>query len=137
MKYYRFLNAVPDETLFERARVEANVFGHLRVRPFVEDLARRGEVTFAEYAVPLNSYEREVLLPALTNDLFIEVTEYSLRNCAEPLHGRPTVTYDESVIDRYAPEALRRLKAAQEENARLKRELRQLRDERESDEVER
>lgn len=57
----------------------------------------------------LTSYERQLLVPAMTNDCLIGSVEYCLKNVT--LIGRVgfPVTYEEALINTYVPELLRRL----------------------------
>lgn len=72
----------------------------------------------------LNSWERELLLPLMSNELFLSELEYCLKNCS-PNHqseSHPAATYDEAIVYRYVPELVRRLKEAETEIDRLRNE---------------
>lgn len=68
-------------------------------------------VTLDEYmALWMNSWEREALLPHLSDEALIYVVELCIKHCS-PVHPhRPAATYDEKIIGRLVPELLKRLK---------------------------
>lgn len=81
------------------------------VRPEIQALAKRGNVTPAELAeLRCNSWEREHLVPAMTDEAFVTDMEHVMANCG--LRKRPYVVYDEAVVGLHAPELLRRFKLA-------------------------
>ncbi len=78
------------------------------VRESVRALADRGEVTFEEWDQKLNGYERDLLIPRLSDSAFLQILEkYMLPNCS-----RPPYDYDGSVVKKWAPDLVRRLKRA-------------------------
>lgn len=105
----------PPPELVARAQRENELFGdyHAKIRPFVEELAARGNVTAAEWAVPMNTYERSRLVTRLELSVLLEHAEYCRSQCNPvrwivPIH--PT-TYDEALAIEIMPELIRRLKA--------------------------
>lgn len=74
----------------------------------VQELARRGQVTWAEMDRPMNGYERDHLLPALTDDAFLRMFVHCAKNVAWCGRSAGTATYDYAVPMKYAPEAVRR-----------------------------
>lgn len=114
----------PPAALVKRAEREKNEDPGRKVRPFVRELADRGGITPAEWAVRMNSYERRLLEPLLQTELLAGHMEYcaansgpALRNCADP------VTYDESLAMVLVPAAARRLRLYDAECGRLRLEL--------------
>lgn len=82
------------------------------VRPEIRALAERGNVTWDEWQVlRANSYERETLYLALTDDALIRLTEYCLSQCQfEVRANRPAATYDDAVLGVLLPLVLQRLR---------------------------
>jgi hypothetical protein len=79
------------------------------VRPEIQALAKRGNVTPAEVAeLRCNSWEWEHLVPAMNDEALVGRVEHALANCGR--HRRPFLTYNEAVEGLYAPELLRRFK---------------------------
>jgi hypothetical protein len=79
------------------------------VRPEIQALAKRGNVTPAEVAeLRCNSWEWEHLTPAMNDEAFVARMEHAIANCGH--HKRPFTTYNEAVEGLYAPELLRRFK---------------------------
>jgi hypothetical protein len=77
------------------------------VRPEVKELAIRGKVTYQEYSVPMNSYERMLLYPVLTNEALLQVvTDYNKQ--IAPLCKFPS-TYDEVSLHILLPLVCQRL----------------------------
>jgi hypothetical protein len=69
-----------------------------------------GESFEAVKELRYNSWEWEALYPQMDDEAFLTEVEHSLKNCA--WHSRPCTTYDETVIEIFAPELVRRLRAA-------------------------
>jgi len=81
------------------------------IRDEIAALIKRGNVTLAEHnALRCNSWEFEALIPALTIEALIAKTEHAIKNC--PYAESPAVTYTEAVHSVYAPELIKRLRAA-------------------------
>jgi hypothetical protein len=81
------------------------------VRPEIQALAKRGNVTPAEVAeLHINSWEWEHITPAMNDEALVARVEHALKNCGQ--HKRPFASYDEAVQGLYAPELLRRFKLA-------------------------
>jgi len=81
-----------------------------RIRPEMQNLIRRGNVTVTELAdLRCNSWEWEALVPALSDEAFVERMQYALDNCFTR-RERPFSTYNQAVEGLYAPELLRRFK---------------------------
>lgn len=80
------------------------------VRSDIRDLAARPTpVTREEYEfMRMNSYEREVLVPRLSDEALIVAVEQCLKNCGRV--RTPAVTYNDAMVALYGPELLRRLK---------------------------
>lgn len=95
---------VPDPELFARAEREREELGDGQVRPFVRELRERGRVTAAEWAVPMNSYERRELLPVLVDSVFLEHLFHGAGNVDQGSPG----TYNWALVHENVPEALRR-----------------------------
>lgn len=75
------------------------------IRPEVFALRARGNVTWAEWDQPMNSYERDELLPALTNEAFLR----HFIHCAENVGWQALAgSYDYAMSRKLAPEAKRR-----------------------------
>lgn len=100
----QLLDDEPDAELLARAQQEREVHGDGVVRPFVRELRERGRVTAAEWAVPMNGYERRELLRVLVDSVFIEHLLHGAGN-VEP--GSPG-TYNWALVHENVPEALRR-----------------------------
>lgn len=80
------------------------------VRPEIQSLTTRGNVTLTEVAaLRCNSWEWEHLYPAMTDEAFAESVQHSLNNCARG--PSPCRSYDEAVVNVFAPELLRRFQA--------------------------
>lgn len=80
------------------------------VRPEIQALAKRGNVTLTEVTgLQCNSWEWEHLYPAMTDEAFTGCVQHALNNCARG--PSPCTTYDEAVVNVYAPELLRRFNA--------------------------
>ena len=95
---------------------EDRLWGHQfvpdHVRPEIRELIRRGNVTHEEYSLlRINSYERERLIPVLTDDAIIEEAEHILANCFTTPR-RPCSTYNEAFEALYGPEIIRRFRRA-------------------------
>lgn len=79
-----------------------------RIRPEIQALIRRGNVTLAELQeIRCNSWEWEALAPALDDAAFVDRMQYALNNCAQS-KTRPFTVYDDAVKGLYAPELLNR-----------------------------
>lgn len=89
-----------------------------RIRPEIQALIRRGNVTLAEIQeIRCNSWEWEALVPAFDDAAFVDRMQYALDNCAQG-KSRPFTVYDDAVKGLYAPELLKRFqRAAQGANA--------------------
>jgi hypothetical protein len=80
------------------------------IRPEFRELAERGNITVEEYEkIRCNSYERDLLIPALTDEAFEKEVQRTLDNCTPP-RGSPVSTYDEAMIGLYGPELLKRFR---------------------------
>ena len=84
------------------------------VRRWVRELADRDEPISEDERndLVMNSYEREFILPNLSDEALFKTLEYYIQNCralSDP--SRPASTYDEAVIYRLAPELMRRLRS--------------------------
>lgn len=76
----------------------------------IRALIERGNVTPAELAeLRMNSWEREALVPAMTDEALAGQFEYTLNNCSIQW-SRPCSTYDEALVALFAPELLKRFK---------------------------
>ena len=95
------------DILEKRRKLEAEM-----IRPEVRNLARRGNVTWAEYeALRMNSWEQEVLHQSLTDEALICLLEtIMLPNCSTD-RKKPAATYNDAVINNFVPELIKRLKA--------------------------
>lgn len=79
-----------------------------RVRPEIAALVRRGNITPEELkTIRCNSWEHEALVPAMTDEAFVERMQYALDNCFTT-RERPFSTYNQAVEGLYAPELLTR-----------------------------
>ena len=88
------------------------------VRPEVQALAKRGNITLAEYGqFRGNSWEHEHIVPALNDEAFAHYAAHNLLNCSR--HPRPFSTYGEACSGLMAPELLRRWHEARAEVERL------------------
>jgi hypothetical protein len=95
-----------------KQRAQTNLDEH--VRPEIQALVKRGNITTAEVAsLSCNSWEWEHLIPAMNDEAFVVRMEYALARCG--VHKRPFVTYNEAVEGLYAPELLKRFKLAAHE----------------------
>lgn len=74
------------------------------IRSEIFALRARGNVTWAEWDVPMNSYERDELLPALTDEAFLRHFVY----CATQVGHSGPGSYNYAVSSKLAPEAMRR-----------------------------
>jgi hypothetical protein len=82
------------------------------IRPFVRRLAeQRIPVQINQIQnLAMNSYEREFLLPSLSDEALLERCEHAIKNSAPLVDPRlPAHTYDEACIHRLMPEIMRRL----------------------------
>lgn len=80
------------------------------ISPEIEALIARGNVTLVELiGLRCNSWEWQALVPAMTDEAFIDRMQYALDNCFTP-HRRPFSTYNEAVEGLWAPELLKRFK---------------------------
>lgn len=86
------------------------------IKPEIVELRKRGRVTWEEYEkLFMNSWEREFIVPALTNDCLRRVVEnHILPNITqiETSRYRLASTYEESLLIHYLPSMLKRLQAA-------------------------
>jgi hypothetical protein len=81
------------------------------VRPEIQALAKRGNVTPAEIAeLRCNSWEWEHLVPAMNDAAFVAEMEHAIKNSSR--RKQPFATYDEAVSGIYGPELLKRFKLA-------------------------
>lgn len=125
-----FDGVIPSPELVERAARERKEAGDPMLRatekilPFVRELAERGAVTAEEWCVPMNSYERRLLVTRLRLAPFIEHIEYVISNTHPVAFRRPEfpTTYDETLAIDLAPEAIRRLRLLSEAVEALKEE---------------
>jgi len=108
--------------LSERLRLRSSVSGKIRreeiemsnVRPEIQALIARGNVTSVELAeLRCNSWEWESLVPAMTDEAFIEHVEHALKNCSRPKD--PSTSYESTVFAVHAPELVRRFKKLTQE----------------------
>lgn len=80
------------------------------IKPEIRALIDRGNVTCLEWEnLRMNSWERESIVPAMSNELLARTIRYALKNCNR--RRVPASTYDEA-LQLYAEEAARRLEAA-------------------------
>lgn len=96
----------PDVELELRAKREREEYPDGTVRPFAVELANRGQVTAKEWAVRMSSPERELIIPSLEHEVFVQHVEHCLSNCER----RDGISYDDAVISQLAPEACKRLR---------------------------
>lgn len=81
------------------------------VRPEIEALAKRGNITWAEYKnLRLNSYEQEVLYPAMTDHCLVTLIERRILPYCSYRRRRPAVTYDDSLRMNFVPLLIERVK---------------------------
>lgn len=79
------------------------------IRPEIQALADRGNVTLAEWRdLRMNSYEQELLIPKLTDEALIYTVDHMAKNCQID-QRRPFTTYDNAMIGLIVPELIRRL----------------------------
>lgn len=74
----------------------------------IQRLRKRGNVTLAEW-MESNSWEREHLYPALTDEALAHVVEHNLKNCFR--RSVPSSTYEDALSQHLAPLMLERFKA--------------------------
>ena len=112
---YPFKDEPPPE-LLERAARERPEYPSAEIRPFVRELAARGGVTPAEFAVPMNSYERHLLEPVLETELLAGHMEYCAANCRHAFShpGGCPASYDDALAMVLVPAAARRLRLLHE-----------------------
>ena len=78
------------------------------IRPHVRELISRGNETLAELNdLRCNSWEWQALVPAMTDEAFVDRMQYALKNCFTP-QTRPFSTYNAAVEGLWAPELLKR-----------------------------
>jgi hypothetical protein len=122
-----FDGVVPEPELALRAAREREAAGDPmltateKILPFVRELAARGGVTAEEWCVPMNSYERRLLVTKLRLSPFIEHVEYVVSQTSPVFWRRPEfpTTYDETLAIDLVPEAFRRLRLLVEERDKL------------------
>lgn len=91
-----------------RAFIQAKLDEH--VRPEVQAIVKRGNITLAEWQeMRGNSWEFEHMYTSLDDEAFAYAVEHNLKNCAQ--RERPCVTYDEACTNILAPELLKRFLA--------------------------
>lgn len=117
-------DVAPDAELYDRAVRERSAEPSVRVRPFVKELVLRGGVTFEEWSVPMNSFERELLVPELQVEVFVAQFIHCARNASPGMPG----TYDWALVYEQVPEVVRRWTEVQRlrEVSELGRDLGQL-----------
>lgn len=82
---------------------------HDKIRPEVQALADRGNVTLDEWkAFRGNSWEMELIASHLTDEAYIYYAKHILANCYLD-RTRPFVSYNTAAIGLVAPELVRRL----------------------------
>ena len=92
------------------------------VKPEIQALAKRGEVTLAEVVeLRCNSWEWEHLYPAMTDEAFEHTVSHALANCGNV--SSPCASYDEAVTGLLAPELLRRFRGLRYASEQLARAL--------------
>lgn len=96
----------PDPELLARAEAERVHYPDSMVRPFVVELVNRGRVRAEEWSIPMNNYERDLLLKHLETEVFLQHYEHCLKNCSR----REGISYDDAVINDLSPEAIRRMR---------------------------
>ena len=94
------------------------------VRPEHRALAERKErITKAELPATMNSYERRIVDPNLDNTTLLEKVEYCIRQSGQELGEFECPShYNDAVELLYAPLLVKRLREADAEIARLRRE---------------
>lgn len=97
---------IPNAELDARAQAERTELGPGAVRPFVLELQERGDVTAEEWAIHMNSRERQALLGVLVDRVFVSHFLHSCSNINQSYPG----TYNWSVVHDLVPEAERRLR---------------------------
>lgn len=81
------------------------------VRPAIRKLIDRGNITSEEFrSLRMNSYERDAMVPALSDEALLVVTEYALGQASRI--PSPATTYENAIVGLYAPELLKRLRVA-------------------------
>jgi len=79
------------------------------VRDEIKELIRRGNIAIAEFeGLRMNSYERDAIIPAMSRELLIQQTVYTIKNCSPFSHGRCAATYDEA-LQLFAAELAKRM----------------------------
>lgn len=102
--------AVSDGTFRELDKPDGFADLEPRIRPEIEKLAKRGNVTPAEVAeLRCNSWEWELIIPAMNDEAFVNQMQRALDNCFTT-RRRPFSTYNEAVEGLYAPELIRRFR---------------------------
>lgn len=77
------------------------------IRKEIRELIERGSITVEENeSIACNSYERQAMIPALTNEAFLKQMRYCLGQCGYV--ATPATTYDDAIKGVYAPELLKR-----------------------------
>lgn len=90
-------------------KIRAERLSH--VRPEIQELANRGNVTYTEYRdLRMNSWEQEHIWPALTDAALVAIIKgHILPHCSPKSRpSRPCITYDESLIHLFMPTLLDR-----------------------------
>lgn len=83
------------------------------IRREIRELVARGNITLKENeSIRCNSYERELMIPALTDEAFVKQMTYCVGQCSP---RRDSATYDAAVTGMYAPELLKRFKRVSRE----------------------
>jgi len=83
----------------------------VNIKPEFAALIERGNVTTADIEnLRGNSWDWEALTQAYTDETLIERVEHAITNVGRPRSG-PSVTYNEAIIHRWAPELIRRLRS--------------------------
>lgn len=84
------------------------------IRPEIQALVKRRNVTLEELSnLRINSWERDALVPVMTNEALIDRAEYAVANCFVT-RERPFCTYNQAVEGLFAPELIKRLKLEME-----------------------
>lgn len=82
------------------------------IRKEIRALVARGQITVEENeSIRCNSYERELMVPALTDEAFIKQMRHCVGQCGP---RRDSATYDSAVTGMYAPELLKRFERVKE-----------------------
>lgn len=89
-----------------------NVRPHIKKRALECVDGTNNLISLEEYKESvMNSWEREWLIPYLSDEALMYRVEYSLSNCRmQEYPNRPPLTYDESVIHSLTPELLSRFR---------------------------